>query len=211
MKYLLLMFLMSPMMLFAQYRSLVSPVSEKIRQRMVKGDSWREGCPVHYRDLRYLQMTYRDFKGKEHIGEMIVHKEVAVEVMEIFRQLYEAGYPVRRMRLVSDFGGSDWQSIEADNTSAFNCRKATGSRKWSKHAYGKAIDLNPIENPYISRNGHIAHKKSLQFWKRVHKNHTPADRAVLLKHDNAVKIFRSYGWKWGGEWHRVKDYQHFSK
>jgi hypothetical protein len=115
------------------------------------------------------------------------------------------------MKLVSDYKGSDWQSIEADNTSAFNCRKATGSKHWSKHSYGKAIDLNPIENPYISRFGHISHKASQQYRKRVHKKQTAADKAVLLKNDKAVQIFKKYGWKWGGDWSGVKDYQHFSK
>ena len=115
------------------------------------------------------------------------------------------------MKLVSDYKGSDWQSIESDNTSAFNCRKATGFKKWSKHSYGKAIDINPIENPYIARSGRISHKASLIYRKRVHKNSTYADKAVLLKNDKATKIFEKHGWIWGGDWPVVKDYQHFSK
>jgi hypothetical protein len=145
------------------------------------------------------------------MGEIIVHKVVSNEVTEIFEALYEIDYPIRKMRLVSDYKGSDWQSIEADNTSAFNCRSATGSKKWSKHSYGKAIDINPIENPYISRSGRISHKESLQYRKRVHKNSTYADKAVLLKNDKATKIFKKHSWKWGGDWSGVKDYQHFSK
>jgi hypothetical protein len=156
-------------------------------------------------------MSHLDFKGQTVQGEMVVHKEVAEEVVRIFKELYEAGYPIRQMRLVSDFGGNDWQSIEVDNTSAFNCRRATGSKKWSKHSYGKAIDINPIENPYVARNGRIAHKASLKYRKRVHKDSTYADMAVLLKEDQAVQIFRRYGWRWGGDWQSIKDYQHFSK
>jgi poly-gamma-glutamate synthesis protein (capsule biosynthesis protein) len=163
------------------------------------------------KNLRYLKVQYRDFNGRDKIGELIVHKDIALEVQKIFAELYAIKYPINKMRLVSDYKGSDWQSIEADNTSAFNCRKATGSKKWSKHSYGKAIDLNSIENPYISRSGRIVHKESLQYRKRVHKNATAADKAVLLKNDKAVKIFKKYGWKWGGEWSGVKDYQHFSK
>ncbi len=141
-----------------------------------------------------------------------MHKEVAGDIVAIFRELYAAGYPVRQMRLVSDFGGNDWRSIEAGNTSAFNCRPATGSRKWSKHAYGRAIDLNPIENPYISRSGHIAHKASEKYRKRVHRKPSdPGDRALLLKGDKATRIFKKYGWKWGGDWSGTKDYQHFFK
>lgn len=197
--------------LCADYRASISKITPHIKERMLQGNSWRKGCPVSLEDLRYLRIRYRDFNGKEKDGELIVHKDVAVEVGNIFGELYGAGYPIRKMKLVSDYKGSDWQSIEADNTSAFNCRKATGSKKWSKHSFGKAIDLNSIENPYISRSGHIAHKASLKYRKRVHKSATAADKAVLIRGDKAVRIFKRYGWKWGGDWESVKDYQHFSK
>jgi hypothetical protein len=210
MKHLFFSFIFS-VLVFAEFHASVSTISPNIKQRMLQGNSWRKGCPVPLKDLRYLRLTYRDFNGRDARGEMIVHKEVASEVAQIFGELYEAGYPIRKMRLVSDYKGSDWQSIEADNTSAFNCRKATGSKHWSKHSYGKAIDLNSIENPYISRSGHISHKASQQYRKRVHRKHTAADKAVLLKNDKAVHIFKKYGWKWGGDWAGVKDYQHFSK
>lgn len=197
--------------LYADYKASISPITAEIKQRMIKGNSWRKGCPVPLQDLRYLKIAYKDFHGRSQVGEMIVHKAVAPEVTKIFAELYAIGYPVRKMRLVSDYKGSDWQSIEADNTSAFNCRKATGSKHWSKHSYGRAIDLNSIENPYVSRSGHISHKASQQYRKRSHKKHTAADKAVLLKNDKAVRIFKKYGWKWGGDWSGVKDYQHFSK
>jgi hypothetical protein len=197
--------------LWAEYRSTVSAITPEIKKRMIKGDSWREGCPVGLKDLRYLRIKHIDFKGEEQMGEMIVHKEVSAEVTEIFEALYKVGYPIKKMRLVSEYKGSDWQSIESDNTSAFNCRAATGSKKWSKHSYGKAIDINPIENPYISRKGYISHKASKIYRKRVHQKSTYADKAVLLKDDKAVQIFKKYGWEWGGDWAGVKDYQHFSK
>jgi len=197
--------------LFATFKSDISHISPEIKKRMIKGNSWRRGCPVSLNDLRYLRVKYVDFKGSECMGELVVHKSVAVELTEIFEVLYNEGYPIKKMRLVSDYKGSDWDSIEADNTSAFNCRNATGSKKWSKHSYGKAIDINPIENPYVSRNGRISHKASLKYKKRVHQNRSSADKAVLLKHDKATKIFEKYGWKWGGDWRTIKDYQHFSK
>ena len=196
---------------FGSFEATIKPINKYTKQRMVSGGTWRKGCPVSPKDLRYIRVKHRNFYGSEKMGELIVHKDVAREVVEIFRELYKIGYPVRQMRLVSDFRGSDWQSIEADNTSAFNCRKATGSKKWSKHSYGKAIDLNSIENPYISRSGSIVHMQSLKYRKRVHRYNTTADKAVLLKSDKAVKIFKKHGWKWGGDWHGVKDYQHFSK
>ena len=189
--------------------STITTITPIIKERMIQGNSWHKGCPVGLQDLRYLRIKYLNFEGETKLGEMIVHKEVADEVVEIFHELYTIGYPIHKMKLVSDYKGNDWQSIEADNTSAFNCRNATGSKKWSRHSYGKAIDLNSIENPYISRSGRIAHKASLQYRKRVHQQNTVADKAILLKNDKATKIFKKHGWKWGGDWHGVKDYQHF--
>jgi hypothetical protein len=111
------------------------------------------------------------------------------------------------MRLVSHYRASDFQSIEADNTSAFNCRAVTGGKKWSRHSYGKAIDINPIENPYISRSGRISHKASLKYRARDHSH----SKATILKSDKIVKLFKAKGWRWGGDWNSIKDYQHFDK
>ena len=196
---------------FAGYRSHISKITPQVKQRMIEGHSYNKGCPVKLEELRYLRIKHKNFSGKAQWGELVVHKEIAAEVVKIFEALYHADYPIYQMRLVSDFDGNDWRSIEADNTSAFNCRRATGSRQWSKHSYGRAIDINPIENPYISRSGHISHKASLAYRKRAHQKDTAADRAVLLQNDNAVKLFKQHGWEWGGDWKGVKDFQHFSK
>ena len=197
---------------FAQFNYNISEITPSIKKRMQDGNSWREGCPVSLLDLRYIQLNHWNFNAEVESGEIIVHKEVAEELVYIFEELYNMKYPINKMQLVSEYDGDDWKSIEADNTSAFNCRPVTGKKKkWSKHAYGRAIDINPIENPYISRNGHISHEASLKYRKRVHKVDTSADKAVLLKSDEAVQIFKKYGWKWGGDWHSIKDYQHFVK
>jgi hypothetical protein len=211
MKKFLFVLISIPLSLFAEYQADISKITLEIKARMIKGNSYRKGCPVGLEDLRYLRIKHKNFIGKEQTGELVVHKDVAKEVVQIFKALYEVDYPIYQMRLVSDYQGNDWRSIEADNTSGFNCRKATGSNHWSKHSYGKAIDINPIENPYISRSGRISHKASLVYRKRVHQNSSYTDRAVLLPDDQAVKIFKKYGWKWGGDWYGVKDYQHFSK
>ena len=210
---LLILALLSPLLRASDTgRGYKRAIDSRILQRMKRGGSWRRGCPVAPKDLRYLRIPYRDFHGKREVGEMIVHKSVADEVLDIFAALYKIGYPINKMRLVSDYRASDFDSIEADNTSAFNCRNVTGGKKWSRHSYGTAIDINPIENPYISRNGSIAHKKSYRFRKRVHRNSKdPADRAMLIKGDRAVYLFKKRGWRWGGDWHSIKDYQHFDK
>ncbi len=203
----LLLTLATPYLLLAGYSSHISPITPKIKTRILKGGSWHRGCPVPLSDLRYLTMTYRGFDGRDHRGEMIVHQSVAREVTEIFGKLYTSKYPIKHMRLVSDYGASDFRSIEADNTSAFNCRAVTGGKKWSNHSYGKAIDINPIENPYISRSGRISHKSSLKYRNRDHSH----SKATILKNDKIVKLFKTKGWRWGGDWHSIKDYQHFDK
>jgi hypothetical protein len=198
--------------LFAQFNYDISNIDQNIQSRMVDGNSWRKGCPVPLTKLRYVQVNHWNFQGETVLGEVIVHEDVAEELVYIFEELYNIQYPIHKMQLVSNYEGNDWESIEADNSSAFNCRPVTGKKKkWSKHAYGKAIDINPIENPYVSRKGYISHKASKKYKKRVHKVNSYADHALLLKQDKAVKIFKNYGWKWGGDWNSIKDYQHFVK
>lgn len=196
--------------LFSKYEASIHKISRDIKIRMIMGNSYQRGCPVGIKNLRYLKITYKDFKNRDKIGELVVHKDVAYDVKEIFRELYRENYPIRKMRLVSDYGGSDFKSIEADNTSAFNCRFVDGTKKWSKHAYGRAIDINPLENPYISRSGRISHKASLKYRSR-HRGSSSSvyKRAMLLPYDNVVLTFKDYGWIWGGDWRTIKDYQHF--
>jgi poly-gamma-glutamate synthesis protein (capsule biosynthesis protein) len=197
--------------LAAQFNANISEITPDIKERMIQGNSWRQGCPVSLNNLRYLQMAYLDFKGQTQMGEMIVHKSIASNTVYIFEELYIMKYAIDKMQLVSDYSGNDWQSIESDNTSAFNCRPVSGKKKkWSKHAYGKAIDINPIANPYISKTGYISHKSSYKYKKRRHIDiNNLADRALLLASDPATKVFKKYGWGWGGDWKSMKDYQHF--
>lgn len=191
------------------YISNISSISLPMKKRMIKGNSWKKSCPVGTKDLRYLEIKHWNFNGDTSMGELIIHKDVAEGVSKLFEEMYNIKYPIRQMKLVSDFKGNDWQSIEADNTSAFNCRRATGSKKWSKHSYGKAIDINPIENPYVFRSGQSSHKASKPYLKRKRISENPSQIAMLLSYDKVIKIFKKYGWTWGGDWERVKDYQHF--
>jgi hypothetical protein len=168
------------------------------------GVSWRPGCPVPLRDLRVLTLSHRRFDGGVGTGRLIVHEDVAQDVVAVFRRLYRAGFPVRRMVPVDAYRGSDFRSIEADNTSAFNCRYVDGTRRWSEHAYGRALDLNPIENPYVS-GGTTSHRASVPFLDRT--RHRPG---MAFEGGAAVRAFDAVGWGWGGRWVGVKDYQHFS-
>jgi len=203
--------LIIPYLLSAQYKAQISKIPKKIARQMIDKGSWRNGCPVEMYDLRYLKINYLDFNYKKKTGEMIVHKSVAYDVVEIFRELYNSNYPIKQMKIISHYNANDFASIEADNTSAFNCRKVTSGKKWSNHSYGKAIDINPIENPYISKSGYISHPKSFPFRKRVHKHNTSKDKAMIIKNDYIIQLFKERGWKWGGNWRTIKDYQHFEK
>jgi poly-gamma-glutamate synthesis protein (capsule biosynthesis protein) len=216
MKTILLLFLVSSSLLLAEFRSSIQDVSKtpKIKNRMLKGGSWKKGCPVPLKDLRYIRVSHYDFNGSIRQGELVMHKDVAKEVVAIFRELYAMRYPIKQMRLISDaeFSSSDYRSIEADNTSAFNCRNVTGGSKWSKHAYGLAIDINPIENPYYKVGRHSSHTKSRPYEKRAHKARTTSQgRALLLRGDKVTQVFLKRGWNWGGDWKYTKDYQHFQK
>jgi D-alanyl-D-alanine carboxypeptidase len=186
-----------------QFVGTISRIDAAQAKRMT-GVSWRRGCPVHLRDLRVLRMSHRRFDGKVATGRLIVHADVAREVLSVFRRLYSAGFPIRRMVPVDAYGASDFRSIEADNTSAFNCRYVEGTTRWSEHAYGRAIDVNPIENPYVS-GGRTSHRASVPYLNRSRRRPGMAFEGGAL-----VRAFDAIGWGWGGRWSSVKDYQHFS-
>jgi D-alanyl-D-alanine carboxypeptidase len=172
--------------------------------RQMTGVSWRPGCPVHLRDLRLLTLSHWRFDGKVRTGRLIVHADVAREMVDVFRTLYRARFPIRRLVPVDAYGASDFRSIEADNTSAFNCRYVEGTSRWSEHAYGRAIDVNPIENPYVS-GGRTSHAASVPYLDRSRRRPGTAYEGGTL-----VRAFDAIGWGWGGRWSSVKDYQHFS-
>jgi hypothetical protein len=178
-------------------------LSARVRRR-ITGVSWHRGCPVSRGRLRYVRVTHYDFRGRVRTGELIVNASALRPLRPAFARLYHARFPIRRMRLVDDYAASDYRSIEADNTSAFNCRRVTGGSRWSEHAYGRAIDVNPIENPYVST-GHTAHRRSRRYLDRSRHRRGMAYRGGAL-----VRAFRRAGWGWGGSWSNPKDYQHFS-
>ena len=188
----------------AGYESTISPISAAQRKAMTPS-AWRKGCPVGPADLRAVRVTHRTFEGGEATGMLVVHEDVAPAVARIFRSLYRDGVPVRKMEPIEKYKGSDFDSIEANNTSAFNCRKATGSGRWSNHAYGRAIDINPIENPWVEPGGVVYHVASRPFVKR-----TPARPGMAVEGGALVRAFDREGWGWGGRWSGTKDYQHFS-
>jgi hypothetical protein len=136
---------------------------------------------------------------------MVVGASAVAPVRRAFAALFAAHFPIRRMRLVDRYRGSDYASIQADNTSAFNCRNATGSRSWSQHAYGLAIDINPIENPYVYADGTTTHAAS-----KPYLNRTEDRPGMAIRGGTLVRSFTAVGWGWGGRWPLPTDFQHFS-
>jgi len=186
------------------YHARVQPIPPAMRAQM-SGVSWHPGCPVGLSDLRVITLPYRGFDGRDHTGRLIANRDAAAALVAVFRRLYAGRFPIRRVEPVDRYGGDDFRSIEADNTSSFNCRNATGSTRWSNHAYGRAIDVNPIENPYVS-GGTTSHPAS-----RVYLDRARHLRGTAYEGGALVEAFRSVGWGWGGTWSgSVRDYQHFS-
>jgi D-alanyl-D-alanine carboxypeptidase-like protein len=168
--------------------------------------SWRPGCPVPPSQLRRVRLTFRGFDGRGHTGAIVVAARAVPAVEAVFRRLYAARFPIRRMRTIDAYGASDPRSMAADNTSGFNCRYAVaaGPKRWSVHAYGQAIDVNPVENPYIE-GGRVRPAAGRRFLDRNRVRPGMAFAGGTL-----VRAFAAAGWQWGGRWAGTPDWQHFS-
>lgn len=186
----------------------IEEINKDVKDR-IYGKSYKENCDVPYEDLRYIRVLHKNFEGKTQIGEMIVNKSIAKDVVDIFKELYDANYPIERMVLVDEYDADDNASMEANNTSAFNFRFIDGTTKRSNHSDGLAIDVNPRYNPYVRT---IDGKKNVL----PVNGKEYADRSIdnpyyIRKDDICYKAFIKRGFTWGGEWKNSKDYQHFQK
>ena len=181
-------------------------IPETVKQRMTGRSYPEEGAEeISFSDLRYLKLLYYDFNGRVRKGEMVCNKAIAADLIHIFKELYKAKYPIASIRLIDDFDGDDVRSMEAGNTSCFNYRKKTSGSSLSAHALGLAVDINPLQNPYV-KGEEVVPEAAAPY----------ADRSVDFDHkitadDLCCKLFRERGFIWGGAWNSVKDYQHFEK
>jgi hypothetical protein len=187
-----------------RWRGTTSQIQGNVKDKIV-GSSWREGCPVGLDKLRLLRLRHWGFDGEIHSGRLVVHRGHDREALRVFRRLFRKRFPIRRIKLIDRYGADDHRSMNADNTSGFNCRYVAGTTRWSMHAYGKAIDINPIENPYVTSSGHVSPPAGEPYADRSRDA-----KGLIHGGDLVVRAFRRIGWKWGGNWDWPRDYQHFS-
>ena len=186
------------------YSSEITTLPEDLRSAM-SGSTWSHECPVHLNDLRLITLNHWDFSGEVQSGTIVVAATAVATIDEVFRIAFEAKYPFTRVEPASTYGGDDTASMAANNTSAFNCRAVTGGSSWSQHSYGNAIDINPIQNPYVKGSTTLPPEGE------PYRLRDPSVPGLLVDDSPVVLAFKAAGWGWGGEWNSLKDYQHFSE
>lgn len=185
-------------------------VPKAVREK-VNGISYRPNPDISFQDLRYVKVKYHGYDGKIKDGQLLVHKSIAKDTVEIFQELFTMQYPIESIQLIDDYGADDTKSMEANNTSAFNYRIVAGTRHLSNHAYGKAIDINPRVNPFVKRNSITPENGKVYAQRDVKKCKGKYKYNMIHRNDRVYRLFRKHGFKWGGDWITYKDYQHFEK
>jgi hypothetical protein len=190
------------------FHSAIQPLSSAQRAQL-SGNVWHAGCPVPLSGLRLLKVAYWDFGGNRQIGQLVVNQRAAAPLAKVFSQLYRLHFPIRHLTFADAYGPRATQPADGDISGSFECRKAvpspcgSGTGNWSMHAYGLAVDINPIENPYTGC-GRTRERASIPYLNRSKIRRGMVTPAV-------VRAFRSVGWGWGGSWPgATKDYMHFS-
>jgi D-alanyl-D-alanine carboxypeptidase len=202
-----------PAVLFAlaPFHSSVEPLPQPVRAQLKAGGFWHRGCPVALSDLRLLTVSYQGFDGQTHPGQLVVNRRAAPPLADVFRRLHRLHFPIRHLRLADVYGPTGGRPRDGDVSGSFECREAvpspcTGGRgtgSWSMHAYGLAVDLNPVENPYVGCG------QSRDPTARAYRDRSRHRRGMVTR--RVVDAFRAIGWGWGGAWTgNTKDYMHFS-
>jgi D-alanyl-D-alanine carboxypeptidase-like protein len=183
-------------------------IGPELRETLI-GRNWTPGCPVPISDLRLVQVSYWNFHGKVRQGPLVLNEKVADDVLWVFKRLFRAKFPIRRIVLASKdrpiTNADYWDKSPRSSTASFNCRPATGSTVLSEHSYGWAIDINPLQNPYVRNDG-----TTLRYIARPFRDRSLHRKGMIHEGDIVVRSFAAIGWEWGGHWHTLKDYMHFS-
>jgi hypothetical protein len=185
-----------------RFKAAVRPIGPAVRARM--GATWSPACPVPLADLRYVTVSFEGFDGRPHTGELVVHQRVADQLVSVFALLHQARFPIEEMRLVTTADLRAPPTGDGNNTAAFVCRRVRKQTRWSAHAYGLAVDLNPFQNPY--RRGDLVLPE-------LASSYLDRDRVrpgMIRGGDVVTKAFAAIGWTWGGTWRSPTDFMHFS-
>ena len=181
-----------------------NPIPKAVLSRMT-GKSLPEKALINVKDLRYLTLPYYDFDGNIRLGEMVCHKAIAHDLLLVFKELFQLKYPIYSIKLIDDFDADDEASMQANNTSCFNYRTIPGIHKLSRHAFGMAVDINPLQNPWVP--GNQVHPSNA----KDYINRTKDFPHKIDHDDDCYRIMKAHGFSWGGDWPWGKDYQHFQK
>jgi D-alanyl-D-alanine carboxypeptidase len=185
-----------------RFQATVRPIGPAVRARM--GATWRPGCPVPLADLRYVTVSFHGFDGRPHTGELVVHRRVADQLVSVFARLHQASFPIEEMRLVTTADLGAHPTGDGNNTAAFVCRRARTQMRWSAHAYGLAVDVNPFQNPY--RRGDLV----LPELASAYLDRDRVRPGMIRPGDVVTTAFAAIGWSWGGTWRSPTDSMHFS-
>jgi D-alanyl-D-alanine carboxypeptidase len=193
------------------FQSSIEPLPRPVQTQLRTGGFWHRGCPVPLSGLRLLTVSYRDFRGRSQTGQLVVNRAAAGPLAQVFRRLYGLHFPIRHLALDDAYGPRRDRPRDGDISGSFECREAvpspcTGGRgtgSWSMHAYGLAVDLNPVENPYVGCG------QSRDPTARRYRDRSTHRRGMVTR--RVIAAFASAGWGWGGAWSgNTKDYMHFS-
>lgn len=196
----------------ARFAGRISPLPSGLLREM-RGTTWKSGCPVPLTDLRLLRFNYWGFDGQVKRGPMVVHEDVAADVLWVFHRLFETRFPIKRVALAKEFVPEEFEpriSSRRSVTAAFNCRPVVTplgpGDDFSQHSYGLAIDINPVQNPFVTADGFVRNRMSRPYLDRSRRL-----TGMIHAGDVVVRSFAAIGWSWGGHWSGGKDYMHFSR
>lgn len=186
----------------------ISEIPDDIFEKM-QGKSYKADCTLPRENLRYIHVLHVGFDNQVHEGELVVNKDIADDVLEIFKELYESGYQIEKVRLVDEYDADDEASMSDNNSSAFNFRFISHTTKISKHGMGMAVDINTLYNPYVKT---VDGEQSIEPANAADYVDRSKDFLHKIDHDDlCYKLFMEHGFEWGGDWKHSKDYQHFEK
>lgn len=185
-------------------RGFASRVVSPAPDHVIGRSTWESACPVDRDQLAWLRVRFRGFDGERHTGELLVHAAAADDLVEVFRDLWEADFPIEQMRITTPADLDAPPTGDGNGTEVFVCRPVTGGSSYSQHAYGLAIDVNSFQNPYVKGNVVLPELAS------AYLDRGNVRPGMILAGDPVVRAFAAIGWEWGGDWNSLKDYQHFS-